>query len=322
MAHVTGSASSYANLLSSIQSALTANGWTLTSGVLIKSGLHVLLKVANPFASGTQSALIASIGNSSSAGVLTGNPAPNGIRVGPFSSTTTAGDMTFPCTYRIFINTSPDEVYIFCRYGTNQYQWVGFGVSPAVGSSGNGSWLSGTFGNPPTGSTASPNNALGTNQAFYITNSGNASSNNAVAPGPFMSNLALAGVTFPGTNSIMHTGTATANGWSAPNGTSEIPNAYVAVAGLLAISPNAWNSQAALINILVSIPAASNKTQIVGNIAHCRYVKINFMQPEDIIILGSDKWMVFPLFKKGTSELNASRDDTGYYGVALRYDGP
>jgi len=55
--------------------------------------------------------------------------------------------------------------------------------------------------------------------------------------------------------------------------------------------------------------------------AHIRYVVIANLQPEDIITLGSDRWRVYPFFRKGAAFAPAGQD-TGYLGMAIRYDGP
>lgn len=322
MAYVSGTATTYANLLSAIQAALTSNGWTLSSGILSKDTTFVNLRVDNPFSSGSQNALIASIGNSASGGSLTGSLPTLGVKIGPFQTSSGPADLIFPCSYKIFINTAPDEVYIVVGYNTNMYQWMGFGVSPAAGSPGNGTWLSGTFGQPATGTTpvATP---YGSNSTFYINNigGGSASAQN-ISAGLFFNNYAAGTNLYPATNALMHTGSTGDSGWSQSISTDNIPTAYEGNCDLLRKSPNLWNLQSTLFKILISITAASNKVRIVGELKHSRHLKINYMNPETIITLGTDKWMVFPFFKKGTQELTAYADDTGYFGFAIRYDGP
>ncbi len=322
MAYVTGTASSYANLLTAIQTALTANGWTNTSGVLSKGTTHVLLRAANPFSTGSQTNIIASIGNSSSGGALTGTPAPTAVRMGTFSNVVNSGDFVFPCTYRIFINTSPDEVYIYVNYNTDMYQWLAWGKSPTPGSSGNGTWLAGTFGALPTGTTTNVNSVLGAANAFYIANTGAAGSVNTTSAGLFMNSVSYSSLGGSNSQSIIHSGTAGDNGWSVFTNRSELPNAYEALGDLMRYSPNAWNGQSTLFKINISIPVGSNKVQMCGELAHARLIKINFIDVGSIITLGSDKWMIFPCFRKGSAELNGTGDTTGFFGHALRYDGP
>lgn len=325
MAYVTGTASSYADLLTAIQSALTANGWTLTSGVLSKSGCHILLRnVSSIFAAGPVPGLVASIGNASSGGALTSNPSTQGVRLGPFGAPPSPGDLSFPCVYNIHINTNPDEVYIYVNYNTDMYQYLAWGQNPVVGMTGTGNWLSGTFGNIATGNQPYYNNPITTSSAFTIYNVGPAgSSGGSTAAGLFYLNYGAASLGDSAANTIMHTNTATSgmDGWSSFNGI-DTPNAYYAISELMKASPNAWNNQSILVNLTISLPASSNKRVIVGELEHSRYIKINYITPGDIITLGSDKWKIYPNFRKGTAELNGSGSNTGYYGLAVRYDGP
>ena len=69
---------------------------------------------------------------------------------------------------------------------------------------------------------------------------------------------------------------------------------------------------------------ASNKVSILAKIENARYLRIDNLQPEQILTFGAEKWMVFPFHKKNSSvrDGGTSIDHSGTFGWAIRYDGP
>ena len=56
---------------------------------------------------------------------------------------------------------------------------------------------------------------------------------------------------------------------------------------------------------------------------NARYVCINNFEPEQIIQLGNEKWMIFPFYKKNPVKIESMGEDhTANFGWAIRYDGP
>lgn len=321
MAYITGTANDYAALQTALHNACTANGWTLSNGILSKYPCFVKATVAYVRPSNAMQSLIVQGGTGQSGSTLT-NPCPLRSRLGPFS-TNSASNIVFPCSYFIFVLSSPDEVYMVVNYSTDAYQWIAFGCSPAPGISGTGNWVAGTFGLlAADSSTANVENrwADGT-QHRVASDVGGAGNGDSTGAGPFMNDGANISVSFgyPNANSHFHSGIGTNNGWLV---SADAPNAYTALAAMTLRLPSAWNSQAVLQKPYVSY-ASSNLVQVVGDIQHYRYCKIDNFLPGDIITLGSDKWKVFPLWKKSTPSFTGGyANHTWTFGWAIRYDGP
>ncbi len=57
---------------------------------------------------------------------------------------------------------------------------------------------------------------------------------------------------------------------------------------------------------------------------NAKFIRINNYEPEQLIVLGNDKWMVFPFYKKNSESLGGTgiSDHTGTFGWVIRYDGP
>jgi hypothetical protein len=307
MAFVTGSATSIDDLLTALQTACTANGWTLTAGVLARGDCHVKAAV-----SGAMLTLQAGIGDDGDGNLVT--PSPTTYLRAPI----TAQPITYPATY--FIHAVGDEVFMVVNYAINIYITIGFGQSPVPGLPGTGVWLSGNsqvtytrfqFTDPPgyNGATA-VSAAYGTCGLFatYSNTSGSA----AVCH-------------------FVHHGLDGAD-WSAsayaPN-ESWRPSSKVATASHGAIqlmsmsSPSAWNGESILVPIQPAIGRESGMVSIVADLAHARYVRLDNIEAEQVITLGADRWRAYPWYQRDLDQ----RDPTylltsGTYGLAFRYDGP
>lgn len=317
MAYLTGAANNFADLLTAIKSAVTANGWTVSSNLISKGNCHVLFDIRTPSASAVT--LCARAGISSAGGALTGTPSPQGVRIGSFDSGGTL-NVTFPVTYHLHILTAPDEVYVIINYDVSKYQWLAFGCSPAAGSTGTGTWAAATFGCSPTGTSFTSNRTGG--DRLYITPYGGGQGNNdSTSAGLFYNVFGTNSFGFTTDNSVMHSNIGTHSGWSAIS--TNMPNASEANGPLMAVSPNAWNQLSILHRIIPSSPfVGSSKRQVIGKIEHARYLKINNHEPGSIITLGSDRWKLYPFHEKGSAELNGYSANSGFYGHAIRYDGP
>lgn len=76
--------------------------------------------------------------------------------------------------------------------------------------------------------------------------------------------------------------------------------AYIVQGGLISRQPNIFNSEAVLLPIVCTIFSDSSKLKIVSEINNARYLRINNYEPEQIIILGDEKWKVYPFYKKNS----------------------
>jgi hypothetical protein len=114
--------------------------------------------------------------------------------------------------------------------------------------------------------------------------------------------------------------------WTASSGGTSSPLPQLgatpfAYASLLARQPNQWNGQTLLLPVQLCIDRGSSKNSLIAQLQHVRYVNIANLEPGEIITLGTDQWRCWPFYRKGTG-LHPGASDSGYLGIAVRYDGP
>lgn len=322
MAYVTGTANSYAALQTALQNACTANGWTLSNGILSKGSCYVKPSVAFARPSSQMPSLIIQGGTGQSGSTLNG-ACPLRSRLGAFSANS-ASDLVFPVTYHVFVLTSPDEVYMVVNYSTDSYQWIAFGCSPAAGITGTGNWTGGTFGLLAADATTNNlENRWQDGTQHWITpeycGAANGDATGASLFGVEVSRTFGSSFGYPNNNCHFHSGIATNSGWAIA---TDAPTGWPPLGDITKRLPSAWNSQAVLQKIYVTT-YAGYMVSVVGDIQHSRYLKIDNFAPGDIVTLGSDKWKVFPWYKKGTaSNTGGYANHTWTFGWAIRYDGP
>lgn len=302
MPYAAGSAVDMAALRTAFFSACTTNGWTLDGEVLHKGAVYTRLQLVSGFLT-----LLGGTGIDGSNN-LTG-VAPNVVRLG--RPTVAAPDISWPISYEIFVMTDPDEVYLVCKYNVDCYLWAAFGQSSIAGLPGTGAWYAASLAPAVPGSA----NWI----AMTPTSGGYVGSSGQISPGLFWATTPV-GATYH--NSIIHHG-LDAVGWS-NNTASAIASSIAASGVMLSALPNSWNSESVLVPVQVWLPRTSgNKVSLVADLAYARHLRIDNHEPGEIITLGSDKWKVFPNFKKNTTVRGGGDAvaDTGTLGFAVRYDG-
>ncbi|RXS99035.1 hypothetical protein [Acinetobacter junii] len=314
MAYETGLASSYMDIMTQLINICIANGWSWSDSILSKNTcfLRVTHNPTGSFDSG--SGLLFQGGTGKSGSNLI-NPSSAIMRLGPFGTSPLIPAPVFPIQYHIFVFDNPDEVYLVVKYEIDRFMFVGFGKSIIEG---NGLWISASlglrFGNGTTGT--------GINISEYT--GGLSQSNSYVSSSGFwwqsynVSNLP-----------VLATQTIYTNieniGWShqAPFiGNGNTP-ANQSLQPLLSRLPAAWSSETILLPIQPYILRASFKTSILADIQFARYLRIDNLEPEQILNIGNQKWMVFPFHKKNSVARNGGSaiDHTGTFGWAIKYDG-
>lgn len=305
MAYETGTAADYAALALAFRNFLTANGWTLTGSVLHKGNAYGAMgaDVAN-------SRWTIQAGTGQSAGALTGA----GPVAAYIASPINPAPVTFPVTYHF--HTHGDEAYGVLNWGEVNFTSFGFGCSPVAGLPGTGVWYFGSY----YGQKWERVWYAGVDM-FYAALINPSSGQQAT--GPFWTGAGQNGV-----GHYVHHGLDGGTGWSATTGGGgNLPGAAASAHGvagpLLARSPSAWNGQTILLPIQPLVSRPSNKVSIVAELRHLRYVSMANYAPGDIITLGPDRWQVFPFWRRGTTMAPGNAGlDTGFLGVAFRYDGP
>jgi len=295
MAYVTGTATDLADLRTKIIAACTANGWTLTGTVLHRGTSFATLTVTGNF-------LDLLGGTGQSGGSLTG-AAPSAARIGTLTSGMQA--LAWPLNYEVHVFANPDEVFVVLNYSTSFYQWLAWGKS-SVALPGSGMWVSGSLSGGMTsgsafamvGSSTSPTGSIGNR------------SGSSICPALFHANTRTA----PVGEHINH-GISGGAGWST---TDTMAAAYRTPLDFS--MPSAWNSDTVLLPIQAfSTAYGSSKVAMVLDLANVRAVRIDNLQPGDIITLGPDRWKIYPWYLKAAT---SSATTSGPHGWAIRYDGP
>lgn len=305
MAYETGTVTTIGELETAFKAFLVANGWTLTGAVHHKGNAYVGIgSQTSPYPRLTLSA-----GTGQSAGSLTGA----GPAVVYLGSLLTVAPLTSPITY--YFHTHGDEAYAIIGWAGGHYTHMGFGAAPVAGLPGTGAFYFASYSNPGPKARLNYNGA----QFFYA----GMRYDLANAAGPYWGEA-----TGGAAAAYVHHG-LDGGGWSTATGTGinvlgTCATTHFIAGPLLLRAANAWNGQATLIPVQPAIARGSSKSSIIAELAHMRYVNIANYSPGDLITLGPDTWQVFPWQKKGatTAPGTGSGLDTGYMGVAFRYDGP
>jgi len=307
MAYVSGSAASFADLKSAIETACTSNGWSLTSGVL-SYGATAYFKLTNDT---TNLRLDGGTGQSGSS--LTG-AYTYGVKFANIAST-----MSFPINYEIHLFENPAEVYIVINYNSDFYQQMSFGISAMPGIGGTGAWFTGMF-------DSRLNDATATVSKMYIT--ANLSQIGTQAfNGPGFGLFSSFGGTYH--TSFLHCGLDSTVGWRTlavqTVGTGMYP-ASVHVAGILSGLPTLATQSTVLLPIGPSVTRNSNGRTLGVRLENARLCRIDNIVPGDIVTYGAEQWVVYPWYRKDSTTRDGvpwvtGAEHSGTFGFAVRYTG-
>lgn len=303
MAYATGSATSAADLLTALQNACTANGWTLAGSVLHNGTAYTRLQVVGNYLEVLGGTGIDGSNNLTGAG-------PGAARLQPL----TTSAWSWPALYHVMVFA--DEVYLIVQHGVGRWLWLAFGASPAPGIASAGRWYGASvpdadpykcrigFG---TGTVVSTSQLICSMAPFWRPDNISASLMNTFAQ------VDLDSITWTGETAPQGVVSATADR---------------AATLLLKSQPNAWNSQTTLVPIKAYMQRASSKVSPIITLGNARYTRVDNFTDADILTIGADKWMVFPFYMKNTADRDGTTfyggvlEDTGTFGWAIRYDGP
>jgi len=307
MPFITGSANSIPDLRAALLNGLVANGFTLDGNVIYKGDVFFDVSIPTGEAYGENRMIRVLAGTGQAGGVLSGD-APFGPRLG-FARD---APWTFPVTYNLHILTNPDEVYFKVRRDVNDYQFAALGQSNVPGLLGTGAWVTTSLGDTPYvkdygGIKATGADVTNVNDGSYA---------------PFWCESVGDGTL----SNVLHHG-FDGGDWAIPSdglSTDIELQANRSCYPLISRSPNAWNAEANLLPIQPCVKRPSNKASIGADLAHARYLRIDNYNPEEIIDLTPDQWMVYPFRAKNTEERDGGKEiyHTGTFGWAIRYDGP
>ena len=292
MAYYSGQAASYAELLAALTNSCVAEGWTLANEILSKGQIGIRLQIVSNH-------ITALAGN----GNALANPAPAVVRLGALDWQS----VVFPIDYSIFIFDNPDEVFCIVKNNIDKFLWLCFGQSSQTLPA-SGVWVSAT-------------KAATVSQSVNIEiNAGGIGYTGSPTPAaPFWN-------THDCFNSFFNHGLETQ--WNPNTGAalntigSVIANSQMAA--LISRQPNKWNTETILLPIQPLVLRVSSKKSQVAEIVNARYLRVDNYEPEQIITYGTDKWKIFPFYKKDLLNRDGGgyRDSSGTFGWAIRYDGP
>lgn len=277
--------------------------WSGTTEVLSKSGIFLRVRVA----SGNLELLARTS--------ETGGDAPGVVRIGPVGGNVVLPAFAFPMAYEVFVFAA--EVYLIVNYSVDCYQWCAFGKSTVSGVPGTGMWI---------GASKGGGSYNGTNGVSMTATQG------AHASFDFCPALSWATVvdnnSYRDNNFWLHSDLDSKGWWLAQtfNSTTSTssPIGIAAAAPLIGLLPNGWNSEAVLLPIRAWMIRSSNKISLTADLEHARYTRVDNYAPGEIITIGSDRWKVFPWYRKNTASRNGGvgLSHTGTFGWAIRYEGP
>lgn len=309
MAYYTGTANDLSALRQALIDACGLEGWAWDSGneVLSKGTMFLRLQVVSGY--------MVLLGRTSA----TAGSAPSVVRIGQFDST----PLTWPATYEIFVFAG--EVYLVVNYGVDYYQWCAFGQSTVEGLPGSGMFFAASLG------STTPSNATSNAERIILgaTFGGGASTGQDLAcPALNWSTYTLSASFLASRNCFVHSNLDSAGWLLGDAGNESLRVGVGSVAPLIGILPNSWNSEAVLLPIRIHKHRPSYKVSMVADLEHARYTRVDNYMPGEIVTIGSDRWKVFPWYRRNVSTRNASATastiigHTGTFGWAIRYEGP
>lgn len=307
MAYYSGTAGSLTALRTALLTHAQADGWTLTGDVLSKAGVYFQIQetATNITCLGCESNAVA-------------NPAPGVVQIGRiyYLQGQTTREISFPCAYEVF--GFAQELYFIVNYDVDAYQWMAFGKSTVPGVPGQGGWCGATIGSViPSGSYSGSyapvsywRTALSTvtQQLAYLTTAQLFS----VRDNAFL---------YPSYQNCWVNHNLDALGWA--YGT-DYPLGTLPMLELEWMQPTGWNTEATLLPIRHWNRRPSYKASLTVDLEYARRIRIDNLSPGDLLTIGSDKWKVFPWYRKDAAERNggAAENHSGTFGWAIRYEGP
>lgn len=307
MAFYSGNYSTFASLKTSVEAALVAEGWTLSSDILSKGDLFLKLTA-------TTAQLLLQAGTGASGGALTG-AAPNGVKL--FSPNNVP--ISFPANYDLHIFDDPDEVYLVTNFNADRYQQLSWGKSAVDQVGGSGMWFTGAY----------REGALVTN---VLTPRITASASHIGFTRSAGSDGFGAGLFFGDYNasrdecSYVHTDLDTTAWRGLFTGDGNLVSSGGPVAALLQALPSAFNQSTVLLPVLACRRRLSSGLTVVVDAVNARLCRNDNHLAGEVVPYGGDQWKVYPFYRKNLEVRNgvfaAGADHSGTFAYAIRYTGP
>lgn len=314
MAYYAGQCHSFQNLADILVEKCQAHGWVWQDEVLSKGDLFVKITVRNEAANTYHNVLQQGITLTGGTGRLGSNliNASSSVRLGRTAHNSRIPVLQyFPAYYHLFIFS--DEVYLVMKFRVDEFYYLAFGKSPLTQA--NGLWLS---------ANASYNrreiNTSSVTEAVYIapTYGGGSGTVTSSAFAPFWNR-----------NNWSHnwSNATICHGMDGAMWSSGTSRAWCSFEPLINRLPTAHFSDSPLLPYNIYLERPENKLSLICQFENARFLRIDHHEPEQILTLGHERWMVFPFYKKdiglrdaldGSGRLSGH---TGTFGWAIRYEG-
>ena len=296
----------------SVSQTVASTAMTQPGRVLSKAGVFFRIGLSGVTATVTN---ITCLGCESNLGA---NPAPNVVSIGRIfeRSGYPTREISFPCNYEVF--GFAQELYLVVNYDVDSYQWLAFGKSSVPGIPGQGGWCGATLGVFDVASASASEAPIdigigtGAGSGFGFRRTTAALFWQSDNPGD----------TAPVNCWVNHG--LDGHGWTYNGSQFSIPIGIRHNSPILSLQPSTWNGEAALLPLRCYKERPSFKASLIADLQFARHIRIDNLTPGDILTLGTDKWKVFPWYRKDAANRNGGVgvNHTGTFGWAIRYQGP
>ena len=308
MAYYSGQAASFAALKSSIEAALSAEGFSASNGVYNKAGSFV--KFSNyPDQLSLEMGRAQSGSDVDDAPIL-GSEIAGVSMVDPLGNT-----INYPLNYEIYAYNNPLEIYIIINYNTDFYQHMGFGQSGIPSVTGGGHWFTAMFRSSSFTNFATNHDIRGGNGITSVFS--NTGSNRIQFP-YFLTPAAVSQA-----NAHYYTEIDTP-GWTKELALTQSDVGHGYIYNCL---PNLLNDATVLLphyivqNVLQDNSSSKNWTP-VHRFNNLRITRNDFILPGQTITYGTEQWKVYPFFRRDLDDRNMAADvysdHSGTNAFALR----
>lgn len=296
MAYYSGAAIDITAVRTALVAACTSEGWTWNSSteMLSKGTVFVRLQLVNGY--------LELLGRTAAG---TGD-APNVVRMGQLWNT----PLSWPLAYEVFVFNN--EVFMVINYSVDYYQFCMFGKSAVQGLPGSGMFIAATL-----------SHQAASNGVTISSTDGGSGGLQCAGPAPFWSRVATLSTYQAHLNYWVHSD-LDGQGWWTGQSQFGARVGVAAAAPLMALLPNDWNSEAVLLPIRCWKVRPSNKTSLTLELQNARWTRNDNYDPGQVIQIGSDRWKVFPCYRKNAAARNGGSiiDHSGTFAWAVRYEGP
>lgn len=319
--YTSGSAASLSDLRTAIENFLTTvGGWSAVAG----TGNNRLLSKGDLFVRlGYNTNQLYVFGGLGISGTALTTESARGSNIG----IATANPITFPVTYEIYWNDTPEEIYIVINYNGDKYQHLHWGESDIPDIGGSGLWFNGSYDT----STSLTGTGTGTGDASKMYMSASRNNGNGYVYPTNYSGMGgayfMAGESNSWLGGAIHCGLEGAASWrlNRDGSVGSLRGQYQSWPMMMAL-PSLFNEAEVLLPIFIPMRRTDSVDTIVGVLRHARMLRLDNTSPGDIITYGGDQWKCYPLYAKNTTDRNGvnwktGAQHSGTVGIALRYPG-